>query len=176
MNRACRSIGNAACSAGLNRSVWPTASRTPADSAAAIIASASRDRRRHRLLDEHVDAALQALQRDGKMTRGRHGNRDGIHAAQHRAIVFERLRRRALNRRTRAVADQIDGGDELDARHRGEQPDVMPAEMAHADDGHAQAPGRSHSCAPPAHHDNAGGVGGPDKRVAVEHERPARID
>ena len=32
------------------------------------------------------------------------------------------------------------------------------------------------SCAPPAHHDNAGGVGGPDKRAAVEHERPAGID
>ena len=63
MNRGSVSSGRAAATAGLKRSVWPTASARAA-AAAAIIASASASERAIGLLDQHVHAAL----RNGRAT------------------------------------------------------------------------------------------------------------
>ena len=96
--------------AGLNRSVWPTASVAPDRFAAASITSASASDDGHRLLDQHVHAALEKRPGDREVIDGRHRDVDGVDAAEQRAVVGRApRRRRARDRRLRPLGDEIDG-------------------------------------------------------------------
>ena len=66
--------------AGLNRSVWPTASTAPPRRGRRDQAVGFLDRPRQRLLDEHRDAPLEERHGDRREMRlGRHGDRHRVH-------------------------------------------------------------------------------------------------
>ena len=84
MKRGAEISGRAAATAGLNRSVWPTASTHAALARSGEQPIRLGQRARHRLLDEHVHAALEERLRDLQVRLGRHGHCHGVHLAEQR--------------------------------------------------------------------------------------------
>ena len=138
MNRGSVRSGRAAATAGLNRSVWPTASVAPVFAAASIMASASA---RLRAIGFSTSTGTPAV-RNGSATSRCSSVGTAIVTAstwpRSVAIVDERTRAGRGRDLLRARTILVDDADEVDARQRRQDPRVMPAEMADADDGDSQ--------------------------------------
>ena len=127
MNRGSASSGRAAATAGLNRSVWPTASGDAGRGGRGDQLVGLGERSRHRLLDEDRHARLEKRQRDVAMQLGRHRNRHGVDLAEQLARVEQRPRAAGGRDLLGARAVGVDDRDELDARQRRQNPRVMLA-------------------------------------------------
>ena len=171
--------GSAATTAGLKRSVWPTASTAPRRAAAAISASASASVRVSGFSTSTVHAARRgtAARRSACASVGAAID-DGVDrpAAPTTSAKAGRAVRRRRSRR-RAAGVGVDDADQRHAGHRREEPRVMLAEVADADDGDAQrrlalttAPPRRPRPGAPADDGDAGLVGRRDDR-----RRPSSI-
>ena len=183
MNRGSVSSGSAAATAGLKRSVCPTASVAPDAAAAAISASASASERAIGFSTSTGDAALEKRQRDLAVQLGRHGDRDGVDLAEQLAVVGQRRVRRRRGDRLRARAGLVSTtADELarPAATTGSARDACPRWPTPID-GDAQRDARrsSHGCARAGRADDrdAGVVRRrSNDRVAVDHQRLAGVD
>jgi hypothetical protein len=93
------------------------------------------ERRGERLLDQHVDAALQEVARHRVVVLRRDGDARAVDAAEQLAVVGERLH--AEGRRDLAGARLVDVGDpdQLGAALRAVLLGVEAPEVSHADDG-----------------------------------------
>ena len=173
MKRGSETSGSAAATAGLKRSVCPTASSAPRRAAGRDQSVGLRDGRGDRLLHQHV---RRRASRNGSATVD----------VRRRSAPRSSPRRRAPSR-SRAVGKRrgaVLGGDlrapaprlvsttptSVDVRHRRQQPRVMLAEMADADDGDSRAcasiaGGRRPSPDPPDDRD-PGLVGRGDERAS----------
>ena len=92
------------------------------------------ERGRNRLLDQQVQAVLQAIARDGVVPVGRDGDHRRLCFAEYRAVIAER--RSAKRLCPREVG--IDHRGHLDARQAREFLRVVAAHVAGADDGDVQ--------------------------------------
>ncbi len=93
---------------------------------------------RHRLLDQHVDAGREKRQRDFPMELGRHGERHRVDASEDVAIVSRGTGSAGSGHLRRPRLVGVDDRYQLHARQRGQNPGVMAAEVADADDGYSQ--------------------------------------
>ena len=123
-----------AATAGLKRSTWPTISVTPALRAALTMSLPLLDRRGDRLLDQDMDVARDAGQRDLVMQMGRRRDGDGVDAFVEQFV--ELGERAAADQRggARAVLRQrIDDADQRHARQTGQHAGMVAAHDAGAD-------------------------------------------
>ena len=136
MNRGSASSGRAASTAGLNRSVCPTARTAPASLAAAIIASASAS---DRAIGFSTSTGMPA-DRNGSAT----SRCASVGTATMTASTLP-INSRASNsgcvwlaaaNLSAALAVGVDHCHQLNARQRRQNPRVMPAQVTDADDGH----------------------------------------
>ena len=91
MNRGSSTYGSAARTARLNRSTWPVCTTAPVRFAIASSASASSSVVGDRLLDEHVQPALERRRRDGVVRRRRHDDAHRVDDVEQRVERRERL-------------------------------------------------------------------------------------
>ena len=91
-----------AATAGLKRSTWPTISVTPARLRGGDDLAALLDRGRDRLLDQNVDAAGDAGERDFVMQMRRRGDGHGIDAFGEQLVEGRRRLRQPVNSVARA--------------------------------------------------------------------------
>ena len=141
MKRGSVSSGRAAATAGLKRSVWPTASATLGVGRRRDQLVGFGERSRHRLFDEHRDAGVAetaarcrgaARSAPRRVTASTWPSSSRV--VEHRAASRSPA---AISSRARAVG--VDDGDQLDARQRRQDPRVVLAEMADADDRYSQS-------------------------------------
>ncbi len=134
MNRGADSNGRAASTAGLNRSVWPTASVAPRARASATRASASASDRASGFSMSTAVPASRNGDRHRRVRRRRRRHDDGIHDAGQRGRIGDHRRAVRVGNLPRALLVGIDDAHQVDAWHRGQDPRVMTAQMADADD------------------------------------------
>ena len=139
--------GSAAATAGLNRSEWPTAQTTPRRAAASTTRVASATENASGFSTSTCGAGVDAAERDLGVRLGRHRDRDRVHTAADVPPV--RVGGGAVGGRDLRGAPRrrVHDSHQLHAGHRGEQPRVMPPEMADADhrDAKAAVAGRRHA-------------------------------
>ena len=109
----------------MNRSVWPTASGTPAVAAAAISSSASASERAIGFSTSTGDAGFEKRHRDVAMHLGRHRDGDGVDLPEQIARVEERPGAVGSRDLVGARLVGVDDGDQLDAGQRRQNPRVM---------------------------------------------------
>ena len=138
MNRGWRSSGRAACTAGLNRSVCPTASVAPPRAAAAISEVGLLDRSCERLLDQHRHAALEQRLRHRRVRRRRRRDGDCVHLTRQCRKIRQHRGLHGGGNLLRPLAVEIEHADEVHVRQAGQQPGVMSAELPDANHGDAK--------------------------------------
>ena len=129
MNRGSSSSGRAAATAGLKRSVWPTARGTPASGRRGDHGVGLGQLPRHRLLDQHVHAGRQKRQRDLPMQLGRHGERHRVDVSEDVPKVAKRTGPVRAGDLGRPRLVDVHDRHQLHARQRGQNARVMAAEM-----------------------------------------------
>ena len=87
-----------------------------------------------RLLDQHMQTGFQAGQADWMVQQGRHGNANGLHLAEHRAVVSEPTAAELLHRQGTAIAIGISHTHKISIFQEAQHPGVMPAHVSNADD------------------------------------------
>ena len=130
--------GRAAAMAGLKRSVWPTASGTPARGGRGDHGVGFFQRPRHRLLDEDRHASRQERHRDVPVQLRGDGDRHRVDLAEELAEVAERPGPVRAGDLGGARGIDVNDRDQIDARQRGQNPGVMAAEIPDPDDPYAQ--------------------------------------
>ena len=128
-----------AATAGLKRSTWPTISVTPARRAASTMSRPSCDRGRNRLLDQDMDVARDAGERDLVMKMGRRRDRHGIDALREQLIeVCESAAADQLGGARPMLRQRIDDADQRDVGQARQHAGMVAAHHARADNAHAQ--------------------------------------
>ena len=106
-----------------------------------MIADASSERRRERLLDEDVHARARQLAGHLEMLLGGHRDDRELRAAALEQLADGREDRVTVRNGAVSVASRVHGARELDPRRGLQQPRVMAADHAQAEDGAAQRSG-----------------------------------
>ena len=207
MNRGSVSSGRAAATAGIEAlGVADGEDGAGIAAAAAIIVSASASDRAIGFSTSTGDARREKRQRDVTVQLGRHGDRHRVDPAEELAESMSGVVRCAAAISSARGPIDVDDRDELDARQRRQNPGVMAAEMADADDGDrtditaciAKTCRRrvgstglllgstlprdfvfgagGHGSDRPPDDGDPGFVGRRDDRLAVDHQRLAGID
>ena len=128
-----------AATAGLKRSTWPTISVTPARRAAVDDVAPLLDRGGDRLLDQDVDLARDAGERDLVMKMGRRRDGHGIDAlGEQCSRRFERAAADELGGARPMFRQRIDDTDQRDVRQARQHAGMVAAHDAGADHANAQ--------------------------------------
>ena len=180
MKRGAEINGSAAVTAGLCRSVCPTASVAARGGSGRDQAVGLGNRRGDRLLDQHRDAGLQ--QRQATRTWSRVGTATTTPSTGGSILAHGRQRDRTHvgGDRPRPLQVDIDHRDEIDPRGRAQNAGVVATQMTDADhrrtEGRLPHVGGAPAPTDPAHHRHAGAVRGLEHAVPVQHHRTTRID
>ena len=133
MNRGIVNNGRAAATAGLNRSVWPTAKIRVSLVGELHELVGLGHRPRQRLFNQHRHAGFEEWTRHGGVRRSRCGDHHAVYAAyqfggvtNHRGLV-------GFGDLLGTVGIDVYDAGEFDIRHRRQNSRVMPAEVSDAD-------------------------------------------
>jgi len=121
----------------LKRSTWPTWSLRPACGERVELGGLAA-RARHRLLDEHVDVALEEEFRERIVRAGARRDRDRVDEPGEVSVIGEVARRDAFGHRTARRGIEVAHADELHVFERAVLLRVKPAEITDTDDRRAE--------------------------------------